>query len=168
MYFGWLHKKTTENCSQNVNKKRFFGSVSGSRTFVDYSERSSFSFSYGSLRGLYQHKLIYFGWLHKKSPEDCSINVLKKSFLGRFRVLELLSTTRNDRFFLFPKVLQVAYISINLFILDNYPRKHPNIAVSMSSKKVFWVGFGFSNFFRLLGTIEFFFFLRIFKRLISA
>ena len=149
-------------------QKNFFGSVSGSRIFFDYSERSNFSFSYGSPRYLYRHKLMYFHQLHENIPEYCSINVLKESFLGRFRVLEFFSTTGNDQFFLFPTGLQEAYININSCILINYTSKYPNIAVSMSSKKVFWVGFGFSNFFRLLGTIEFFFFLRFFKRLISA
>ena len=42
---------------------------------------------------------MYFGWLHKETPENWRINVLKKSYLGRFRVLEFFSTTRNNRIF---------------------------------------------------------------------
>ena len=92
----------------------------------------------------------------------------KKSFLGRFRVLELLSTTRNDRIFLFPRVLKKTYVSIILCIVVDFTRENTKIWISMSWEKVFWVGFVFSNFFRLLETTEFFFFLRFSKRLISA
>ena len=92
----------------------------------------------------------------------------KKSFLGRIQVLEFFSTTRNGRIFLFRRALQNTLMGKNLCILNDYTRKHPKIAVSMSSKKVFWVGFGFSNYFRPLETTEFFFFLGIFRRLISA
>ena len=102
---------------------------------------------------------MYFGWLHKKKPEYCSIKFLKKSFYGRFRVVEYFSTTRNDRIFLFPRTLLETYIRMNLCILIDYTRKHPKIAVTNSSKKVFMVVFGFSNIFRLLETTEFFFFL---------
>ena len=93
---------------------------------------------------------MYFGWLHKKAPENCPINVLKKSYLGRFRVLEFFSTIRNDRIFLSSNALKKYYISMNLCILVVYTRKHPKIEVPLSSKKVIWVGFGFSNFFRRL------------------
>ena len=44
---------------------------------------------------------MYFIWLHKKTAENWITNVLKKIYLGRFRVLEfcrLLETT--DFFFL--------------------------------------------------------------------
>ena len=90
---------------------------------------------------------MYFGKLHKKTPENCSINALKKSFMGPFRVLELLSTTPNHRIFLFSRALPETYIGLNLCILVNYTRKHPKVAVSMFSKKVFWARFGFSNLF---------------------
>ena len=100
---------------------------------------------------------MYFGWLHKKKPDYCSIKVLKKSFYGRFRVFEYFSTTRNDRICLSPRALPETYIGMNLCILIDYTRKHPKTAVSKSSKKVFMVDFGFSNIFRLLETIEFFF-----------
>ena len=92
----------------------------------------------------------------------------KISFLGPFRVHEFFSTTRNHRIFLFSRALPNTYIGINLCILVNYTRKHPKVAVSMSSKKVFWVRFGFSNFFRLLETTKFFFFPWLFQTLISA
>ena len=111
---------------------------------------------------------MYFDWLHKKTPENCSIDVLKKSFLGRFHFLEYFSITRNDRIFLFLRALEKDYISINLCIMIDCKRKHTKISVSMSTKKVFWVGFGFSNIFWLLETTKFFFFLGLFKRLISA
>ena len=88
--------------------------------------------------------------------------------MGPFRVLEFFSTTRNDRIFLFARALKNTYIGMILCILVDYSRIHPNIAVSKSSKKVFWVRFGFSNFFRLLETTEFFFFLGLLKSLISA
>ena len=65
------------------------------------------------------------------------------------------------------RALPDSYILINLCILVNYTRKHLKIAVSMSSKKVFWVRFGFSNFFRLPETTEFFCFLGLFQKLTS-
>ena len=111
---------------------------------------------------------MYFSWLHKKIPENCSINVIKKRFFGPFRVLDFFSTVRNDRIFLFSRTLPETYIVIRLCILFHYTRKHPKIAVSMSSKKDFWVRFGFSNFLRLFETTEFFFFLGLFQRLLSA
>ena len=110
---------------------------------------------------------MYFKWLHKKTPGNSSIDVLKKSFLGRFRVLGYVATNRNDLIYLFPRALEKNYISIHLCILIDYTRKLTIIAVSMSTKKVFWVGYWFSNIFRLLETTEFFFFLGLFKRIIS-
>ena len=111
---------------------------------------------------------MYFGWLHKKIPENWRINVLKKSYLGRFRVLEFFSTTRNDRIFLSSRALKKYYTSMNSCIIVGYTRKHPKIGVPMSSKKVIWAGFGFSNFFRLLETNDFFFLLGLLKSIISA
>ena len=111
---------------------------------------------------------MYFGWLNRKIPRNSSMNVLKKSFLGPFRVLEYFSTTRNDRIFLFPRALKKTYISMNSCILVDNTRKHPKDAESESSKNVFWVRLGFSNIFGLLETTEFFFFLGLFKRLISC
>ena len=106
---------------------------------------------------------MYFGQLHKKTPENWSTNVVKKSYLSRFQVLEFFSTNRNDRIFLSSRALKKYHISMNLCILVGYTRKHPKIGVSMSSKKVICVGFGFSNFFRLLETTEFFFLLLVLK-----
>ena len=91
----------------------------------------------------------------------------KKIFLGRFRVLEYFSTTRNDRIFLFHQALQETYISLKPSILVDYTRKHPKVCFPISSKKIFWVGFGFSNFYRLLETTDFFF-LVFLKRLMSV
>ena len=88
--------------------------------------------------------------------------------MGPFRVLEFFSTTQNHRIFLFSKALPDTYIGLNSCILVNYTRKPPKVAVSMSSKKVFWVCFGFSNFFRLLETTEFFFVLKLFQTIISV
>ena len=102
---------------------------------------------------------MYFDKLHEKIPENCRIRVLIKRFLGPFRVLEYFSTTLNDRIFLFSRTLLETHIRMNLCILIDYTRKDPKIAVSKSSKKVFWLGFGFSNIFRLLETTEFLFFL---------
>ena len=92
----------------------------------------------------------------------------QKCFFGRSQVLEFFSTTGNDRIFLFSRVLEKTYISMNLCILVDYTRKTPKIWVWMSSKKVFSVGLRFSNFFRLLETTEFCFSLEFLKRLISA
>ena len=111
---------------------------------------------------------MFFGWLHKKTPENWRINVLKKIYLGRFRVLDFFSTTRNVQIFFSSRALKKYYISMNLCILISYKRKHPSIGVSKSSKKFIWVGFGFSNFFRLLETTEFFFLPGLLKSIISA
>ena len=86
---------------------------------------------------------MYFIWLHKKTPENWSTNVLIKIYLGWFRVLEFFSTTLNDQILFYSSALKKYYISMNLCILVGYTRKHPKIGVSISSKKVIWVGFGF-------------------------
>ena len=57
---------------------------------------------------------------------------------------------------------------MNLCILVGYTKKHPKYGVSMSSKKVIWVGFGFSIFFRLLEMTEFIFLQGLLKSIISA
>ena len=75
---------------------------------------------------------MFFGWLHKKIAENESIDALKKNFLGRFRVLEIFTTTCNDRIDLSSRVLKKYYISINLCILVIYTRKKPKIDVPMS------------------------------------
>ena len=111
---------------------------------------------------------MFFGWLHKKTPENWSTNVLKKIYLGRFRILEFFSTTLNDQIFFSSKALKKYYVSMNLSILIGYTRKHPSIGVSISSKKVNWFGFGFSNFFRLLWKTKFFFLPGLLKSIISA
>ena len=111
---------------------------------------------------------MYFAWLHKKTPENWRINVLKKSYLRRFRVLEFFSSTRNDRIFFSSRALKKYHVSMNLCISVGYTRKYPKIGLPMSLKKVIWVGFGFSNFFRLLETTEFFFLLELLKSIISA
>ena len=111
---------------------------------------------------------MYFGWLHKKTPENWRLIDLKNNYLCRFRVLECFSTTRNDRIFFSSRDLNKYYISLNVCILVGYIRKHQKIGVPMSSKKFIWVGFGFSNFFRLLETTEFFFLLGLLKSIISA
>ena len=108
---------------------------------------------------------MYFVWLHKKTPEKCSINVLKKRFLGRFQVLEFFSSIRNDRIFLSSRNFKKTFIGMTLCILVDYTKKHPKIEVSMSSTETFFYGYGFSNFFRLLETTEIFFFLVLFERL---
>ena len=102
---------------------------------------------------------MYFGWLDKKATENYCINVVKKSFLGLSQVLEFFSTTWNDQNFLLPRALRKSFIGMNSCVLVDYTRKQPKIAVSMSSKKVFWVCQWFSSFFRLLETTENFFYL---------
>ena len=79
---------------------------------------------------------MYFSWLHKKTPENWRINVLKKSYLGRFRVLEFFSTTLNDQIFFSSRALKMYYMRMNLCILVGYIGKHRKIGESMSSKKV--------------------------------
>ena len=153
----------------NVLKKRFLGPFRVLEFFSTTRNDRIFLFPrdlHGTYIGMY--KLMYFSWLHKKIPENCSINFIKKRFFGPFRVLDFFSTVRNDRIFLFSRTLPETYVVIRLCILFHYTRKHPKIAVSMSSKKDFWVRFGFSNFLRLFETTEFFFFLGLFQRLLSA
>ena len=129
---------------------------------------------------------MYFALLHKITPKNWGINVLKNSFLGRSQVLKYFSTTRNDRIFVFPRALSDTYIDKNLCNLVDYTRKHSKITVSMSLKKVFFyrsqrpkmaismyskkdflVGFRFSNLFRLLETPEFIFTLGFFQTYIG-
>ena len=68
---------------------------------------------------------MHLSWLQKKTPENWSTNVLKKIYLGRIRVLELFSTTLNDRIFLSSRALKKYYISMNLCILLGYVTFHP-------------------------------------------
>ena len=56
--------------------------------FLRLLETTKFFFFQGSSRDSFRHKLMYFGLLHKKSPENCSMKVLKKSFLCRFQDLK--------------------------------------------------------------------------------
>ena len=111
---------------------------------------------------------MYFSWLHKKTPENWSNNVLRKIYSGRFRVLEFFSTTLKDQIFSSSRALKKYCISLNLWILVVYTRKTAKIGVSMSSEKFIRVGFGFSNVFRLLESTEFFFLLGLLKSIISA
>ena len=111
---------------------------------------------------------MYFSLIHEKKAENWRTDVLKKKFLDRFRVLEFISTTGNDRIFLSFRALKKYYISMNLCISIEYKRKQPKIRVSMSSKKVCCVRFGFSNFFRLPETTEFIFLLGSLKSIFSA
>ena len=82
---------------------------------------------------------MYFGRLHKKKPENCSINVLKKRFLCPFRVLQFYTTVRNYRIFLFSRTLPKTCVRKHLCTLVDYTRKRLKIAVSMSSKNDLWV-----------------------------
>ena len=75
---------------------------------------------------------MYFDWLHKQTPENLNITVLKKSFMGRFRVLEFFSTTRIDRIFFSSRALKKYHISMNLCTFVGYTKKHPEIGVPMS------------------------------------
>ena len=129
-----ITQEYTRKLQYQCPHKKNFSSVSGSRIFFHYSKRPNFSFSKGFSRDSYQHKLMYFGRLHENTPENCSINVLKKKFLCRFQYLEYFSTTRNVRIFLFLRALLETHISINLCILVNCTNIHPKFAVSMSSK----------------------------------
>ena len=110
---------------------------------------------------------MYFSLLHKKTPENCSLNVLEKSYFCRYQVIEFFSTTRNDWIFIFPRALPDTCISVNLCIFVYYSKKHQKIAVPTSSKKFIFVGIRFSNFFRLLETTEYLFFLGLFQILVS-
>ena len=79
---------------------------------------------------------MYFSWLHKKKPENCSINVLKKRILCPFRVLEFFTTVRNDRIFLFSRTLPVTYFGINSFIFVDFTRNHPkNWSINVLKKR---------------------------------
>ena len=112
-------------------------SVSGPRIFFDYSKQPNFFFFQGSSKVSFRHKLRYFGLLHKKSPVNCIIKVLKKNFSCRFQDLEFFSTTRNDQIFLFSRALRETHFGINSCILVYYTSNHPKIAVWKSSKKDF-------------------------------
>ena len=82
----------------------------------------------------------------RKLEYQCPQKNLFRSVSGS-RIFIDYSKPPNFSFF---RAFPDTYIGLNLCILVNYTRKHPEIAISMSSKKVFWVRFGFLNFFRLL------------------
>ena len=90
---------------------------------------------------------MYFGWLHKKTPENWRNNFLKNSYLGRFRVLEFFSTTLNDQMFFSSRALKKYYISMNLCMIVGSTRKHPKIAVLISSDKSYLCRFRVHEFF---------------------
>ena len=93
MYFGWLHKKTPENWRINVLKKSFMGRFRVLEIFSTTLNDRIFLSSRALKKVLYQHELMYFDWLQKKTPENWRFNVLKKIYLGMFRVLDFFSTT---------------------------------------------------------------------------
>ena len=159
MYFGWLHKKTPENCSITVLKKSFYGRFRVLEYFSTTRNDRIFLFPRTLPETYIRMNLCFLVDYTRKHPKIAVSKSSKKVFLVGFGVLEYFSATRNDRIFLFPRTLPETYIRMNLCILVDYTRKHPKIAVLKSTKKVFMVGFGFSNIFRLLETTEFFFFL---------
>ena len=105
-----------------------------------------------------------FSWLHKKTPENWSTNVLKKIYLGRFRVLEFFSTTRNDRILFSSRALKKYHISINLCILVGYTKKYPKIGGSMSIKKSYLGRFRVLDFFSTTRNYRIFFSSRALKK----
>ena len=151
-----------------MSSKKVFWVRFGFSNFFRLLETSEFFFFLVPLQRLISALTYVFWFITQELNGNCSNNVLKKSFLGPIRVLKFFWTTRNDRILLSSRALLETYIGSISCILVNYTRKWLEIAVSMSSKKVFLVRFGFSNFFRLLETTEFLFFLGLFKRLISA
>ena len=164
MYFSWLHKKTPENCSIKVLKKSFYGRFRVLEYFSNTRNDQNFLFSRALPETYIRMNLCILVWTHEKTTKNCSIKILKKSFYGRFRVLEYFSTTRNDQIFLFSRTLPETYIRMNLCILVDYTKKYSKNAVPMTSNKIFWVVLRFSNFFRLLETTEIFFYLGVLER----
>ena len=158
MNSGYLHKRKPEIRRIDASKKNFlrrfrvlefFSTTRNDRMFLSSRALKKYYISMNSC--------ILINCIIKQSKIRVSV-YSKKSLLCRFRVLKFFLTTWNDRIFLSSKVHKKYFISKKLCILSNYTRKQPKIRVSMSSKKVCCVRFGFSNFFRLLETIEFFFF----------
>ena len=83
-----------------------------------------------------------------KHPKIAVSMSLKNVFWVGLRLSNFLLLLETTEFFFSLGLFQrLIGIGMNLCILVDYTRKNPKIAVSMSSKKVFWVGFGFSNFF---------------------
>ena len=107
---------------------------------------------------------MYFDSLHKTTLENCSINVLKKSFLGQFRNLEFFRLLESTEFFFFLGLFKI-FNGHELMYFDWLHLKTPEICSINVLEKSFWVGFGFSNFIRLIESSEFFFVLGLFKSL---
>ena len=164
MYFSLLHKKTPGNCSLNLLKKRFFGPFRVLEFFSTVRNDRIFHFSRTLPETWVGIKLCILVDDTRKHPKIAVSMSSKKDFWVRFG----FSTVRKYRIFLFSRTLPETCVDMNFCILVDYARKHPKKAVSMSSKKDFLVRFGFSIFFRLFETTEFFFFLGLFKRLESA
>ena len=157
MYFDWLHKKTPENCSDNVLKKSFLGRFMVLEYFST-TQTTEFFFFLGLFKRLISAPTYVF-WLNtQENTRKLQWQCPQKKFFGSVSGSRICCDYSKRPYLSFSRALEKNYISINLCILIDYTRKHPKIAVSMSSKKVFWVGFAFSNIFRLPETTEFFFF----------
>ena len=157
MYFDQLHKEIPINSSTNVFEK-FFWVGFGFSNFFRVLETTKFFFFLGLFERLLYAWTYVFCSITQGNIQKFQYQCPRKKFLCRFQVLEFFSSTRNDQIFLISRALRETFICINLCILIKYTRIYPKIPVLMSSKKVFWVGFRFSNFFRVLETNKFFFF----------
>ena len=143
MYFGRIDKNTPENCSINFLQKKFLRRFQVLEFFSTTRNDRIFHFS----RALPRNHI--------------SINLCILVDYTRIHLKIAVSMSSKK---VFSWALPATYNGMNLCIYFNYTRKHPKIAVTLSSIKVFCVGFGFSNFFRLLETTEFFFSFRALKK----
>ena len=111
---------------------------------------------------------MYSGWLHKKTPENRRIDAFKKNFWvgsGFSNFFRLPDTTE----FIFllgslKSIISALTYVFWLLIQENTQKS----AYRCPQKKNFWVGFWFSNFFRLPETTEFIFLLGPLKSIMSA
>ena len=161
-------KKTPKNWSTNVLKKIYLGRVRV-HEFFSTTLNDQIFFSSRALKKYYIsiYLCILVGNTRKHPKIGVPMSSKKYIWVG-FGFSNFFSTPRNDRIFLFSRALNKYYISLNFCILVSYIKTHPKIGVPMSSKKFIRVGFGFSNFFPLLETSEFFFLLGLLKSIISA
>ena len=92
----------------------------------------------------------------------------KKLFLSASGSRIFFQYSKRSNFCIFPRAFPDVRISVNLCILVYCTRKLLKFASQRSSKNVLCVGTSFSNFFRLIETTEFLFFLGLFQTLVTA
>ena len=166
--FWLVTPENTRKLAYRCPQKKNFWVGFGFSKFFRLPKTTEFIFLLGSLKSIISAWTYVFWLITQENTRKLAYRCPQKKNFGLVSGSRIFTTTWNDRIYLSSMVLKKYFISMKLCISVNYTRKQLKIRVSMSSKKVCCVRFGFSNFFRLLETIKFFFLLRPLKSIFSA